>query len=219
MILAILASLVLWPLYIAVALVLQLVGLVILVPLCLTRAWVHRDSRVYAADGTPRSLYPMALPYNVAAWRGGWLTWLWGNEEDGVYGPLWWQHRTGTYLSPSGGWRHKLRVAWSAYRWSALRNPANNMRFIPWINPAIVPAHIQHIPVWTWPATSPSYGSSLGWFCWQGVYSGLCLFPVIRGQQFRLWIGWKLKPEDRRGVPDTDMRKPRCGFAMQFKRI
>src|SRR5690606_23980281 len=153
---AILASLILWPLYVGVALTLQLVGLVLLVPLCLFRMWSWRRS--YVAQFRPRG--------PIAAGWGGWLTWLWGNEEDGVNGPMWWAERTRAY---DGG---RLRLAWSAYRWSALRNPVNNLRFVPGINPVIDPARVRHWREGRWA------------FTWQGLYAGFMWFPVIRGRTF-----------------------------------
>jgi hypothetical protein len=184
MILAILASLILWPLYLAVFLVLAIIGLVLLLPLSLLKAWRWRFTRVFPDLR------------EVSAWRGGWLTWVWGNEEDGVTGPDWWLRRT------------KGSKAWLvAYRWSALRNPVNNLRFIRAINPVIDPKRVRAV---RWDS---------GFFCWQGAFAGVMHFPVIRGQVFRFWLGWKLKPEDRHGVPATDFRAHGCGFAIQFKRI
>jgi hypothetical protein len=49
-------------------------------------------------------------------WRGGLLTWLWSNEEDGIVGP-------GMALN-----------RWNAFYWSALRNPCNNLRFVPGVS-------------------------------------------------------------------------------------
>ena len=57
-------------------------------------------------------------------WRGGRWTWLWGNDEDGVVGP---------------DWYNPLASRWLAFKWSALRNPVNNLRFLvawrggPWL--------------------------------------------------------------------------------------
>jgi hypothetical protein len=42
--------------------------------------------------------------------------WIWDNEEDGVFGP-------GT-----------PRTRWQAFYWSALRNPVNNLRFVPGVS-------------------------------------------------------------------------------------
>ena len=46
------------------------------------------------------------------------IFWLWDNEEDGIYGaPFWIKRNDGKYNFKT------------AYTWSALRNPVNNMRF------------------------------------------------------------------------------------------
>ena len=44
--------------------------------------------------------------------------WLWDNEEDGIYGALFWIRRHDGKMNLK-----------TAYTWSALRNPVNNMRF------------------------------------------------------------------------------------------
>lgn len=184
-----------WLLYSAVAIVLNAIGLVLLLPLSACHAWRRRPSKVFPF--APHAGFP------ITAWRGGWLTWLWGNEEDGVTGPQWWLIRTGATVLPSNRWK----LARAAYRWSALRNPSNNMRFIPGVNPVIEPSRIQSVRAARWI------------FTWQGPFAGFIWFPRIGEKVFRFWIGWKLKPEDAQGVDDHDMRKPRCGFAMQFKRV
>jgi hypothetical protein len=205
MILAILASLILWPAYVAVFLVLAVLGYAVMFPLALCHLWVWNFSRVYHHGGTP--LHPADVGRtgrHITRWCGGWLTWVWGNEEDGVTGPVWWEQRT----KAEHGY---VERAWSAYRWSAHRNPVNNLRFIPWVNPVIEPARIRF--------SQRALGYSDWTFTWQGPYAGLLGFIMVRRRTFRFWLGWKLKPDDRRGVPDTDMRKPRCGFAIQFKRV
>lgn len=188
----ILLSLPLWLAYTAAALALDVIGLVILLPLSATHAWKSRQSKVYGRE--------FRKPTMLMAWRGGWLTWLWGNEEDGVTGPIWW------------GLQNAGKPLWLvAYRWSALRNASNNMRFIPVINPVIDPERIR------W-----SMGGGHSWeviYTWQGIYSGIHVTFPARGTFYSLWLGWKLKPSDAVGVADTDMRKPRCGFALQLKRI
>ncbi len=83
-----------------------LVGIVVLLPLAFARAWVDRPSR-YFPNRT------------VTAWVGGWLTFPWGNEEDGVTGADFYQKR----FKPSHLWL-------CAYLWSAWRNSANNLRFV-----------------------------------------------------------------------------------------
>jgi hypothetical protein len=194
MILAALASLILWPLYLCLFLPLAIIGAVILAPLSLFRMHSYRPSRFEAFRG------PLGED-KVAAWWGGWLTWLWGNEEDGVNGPLWWRNRTGVLPSVSGvALAQRLARAWSTYRWSAHRNPVNNLRFLPVVCPTINPTRIR----------SKQWDN--GFFCWQGVYAGVMHFPVIRGRVFRFWLGWKLKPEDAQGVPAEDFRATGCGL-------
>lgn len=199
MITRILLSLPLWLAYSAVALVLDAIGLVILLPLSLAHAWKWRPSMFRQFRGLSGGEFR-------TVWWGGWLTWLWGNEEDGVTGPLWWRQRTGAFLVG-----HHWKKALSAYRWSALRNPTNNLRFIPWVNPVIDPERIDYIN-----RLGDAYQITL---TWQGAFSGLLAVFKFRGAFWRFWWGWKLKPEDASGVPDSDMRKPRCGFAIQLKRI
>lgn len=201
MTLAILASLILWPVYLAVFLVLSAIGAVILAPLSLLGLYYWRPSMFPQFRGTSGE-------ERRSVWSFGWLTWLWGNEEDGVTGPRWWRIRTDALVGGT-----LLARAWSTYRWSAHRNPVNNLRFIPGLNPRIQPDRIHY---WSPGPGTPGHQLTL---TWQGVHAGLIAFPVIRGRTFRFWLGWKLKPQDAGGVADEDMRKVRCGFAIQFKRV
>lgn len=136
----------------------------------------------------------------IKVWRGGRWTWLWGNEEDGVTGATW-------YRALHADWSERKR----AFFWSAFRNPANNPRFIRWLNPAIEPAKIRYrAGVW----------GKIKWdYTWQGIHSGFRAFVRVRGDLFRFWIGWKLKPADRGGLPPWDFRSSGCGFCLQFKRV
>jgi hypothetical protein len=214
-------SLPLWLAYSLVALALDILGLVWMLPACACHAWCVRGSLVYKSKpgegGAARVGQP--LMRLVTAWRGGWLTWLWGNEEDGVTGPHWWWNRTcHGYARHNAPW---WVSAWSAYRWSALRNPSNNMRFVPVINPVIDPARVRS---WEWRKPYPMTIAKVprlveAIYTWQGPYAGIRCHIEFRGGLYRFWWGWKLKPEDAQGVSPTDMRAPRCGFATQFKRI
>lgn len=87
-----------------IAFVVMLFGILLLLPLCALRYWTIRESRYFPGR-------------TIAVWRGGWLTWIWGNEEDGVIGADFFRARF-----------KDERL--SAYLWSAWRNPANNLRFI-----------------------------------------------------------------------------------------
>jgi hypothetical protein len=73
-------------------------GWLVLLPLSIAKAWRYDIYR------------------QVTYWRGGRWTWIWGNEEDGVTGPVW-------YMPGKPEW---LR----AYMWSAWRNSCNNLRYL-----------------------------------------------------------------------------------------
>jgi hypothetical protein len=73
-------------------------------------------------------------------WRGGALTWIWGNEENGIVGP-------GMALT-----------RWNAFYWSALRNPCNNLRFVPGVSKV-------GRPLWyrTWMMFGKQFYAKAGW--------------------------------------------------------
>lgn len=162
-----------------------LVGLVLIPAMSLAEAWVDRPSR-FPRWGT------------IRAWKGGWVTWLWGNEEDGVTGAKW-------YRDLHSDWSDRKRAIF----WSTFRNPSNNMRFIPLINPTLRPERIR-FKAWTGRRLASDY-------TWIGVHAGFRAFIKIAGKTYRFWIGWKLKPEDRFGLEAWDYRSSGCGFCLQFK--
>lgn len=73
-------------------------------------------------------------------WRGGYATWIFGNLEDGIVGP-------GIGLN-----------RWNAYKWSALRNPCNNLRFVPGVSKV-------GRPLWyrTWMLFGKEFYAKAGW--------------------------------------------------------
>lgn len=187
----------LWLAYSAAGAVLWVVGVPLVGVLALFEAWHPRPSRTYA-DGRI-----------VQVWNGGWLTWLWGNEEDGVTGAVWYR---------------RAHPEWSArkcaFMWSALRNPSNNMRFIPGINPKIKPDKVRYRgwyePEWA----APRFNDRVTYaYTWQGIFSGFKIIFRIKDSYYRFWWGWKLRPDDVDGVESDNYRFPRCGFGLQFKRI
>jgi len=114
--------------YIALFIVIQLVSLLLTVigyPLIAVLAAFRLWLDDY--DGTiNRVLYH---------WRGGKLTWLWSNDENGIFGngPV---------------------TRWQAFYWSALRNPCNNLRFVPGISGA-------GRPLWHW--SNGRFYAQAGW--------------------------------------------------------
>jgi hypothetical protein len=123
--------------------------------------------------------------------------WPWGNEEDGI---------DGLDGDPPAGWRE-----WSGrhtsrerkIRWSAWRNPQNNLRYVPVLSPSFDPKHIK----------SRTWGDG-NFLVTQGVYTSF----LQHFGPFRFWIGWKFKPGDENGIPADDTRLPRADFVLQFKR-
>lgn len=81
-----------------VALVLAAIGVPLIAVLVAGRWWVYDFN------------------FQLHEWRGGRLTWLWGNDEDGIFG---YGHR-----------RIGFETRWEAFYWCALRNPVNNLRFV-----------------------------------------------------------------------------------------
>lgn len=157
----------------------------------------ERDSKYFTEnDGTPRK---------ILAWRGGWLTWLWGNEEDGI---------DGKYFSATGFAADKsffMRVL----QWSVMRNAVSNIRFIPLLNLRITPHKISSIGNCRHPITAlrqywAAGGNGTGkrpifWsFTTQGLYSGFALkIPTSKTTAHRFMIGWKIYPEDAEIEPKS----------------
>lgn len=130
-----------------------------------------------------------------------WWAWVWSNEENGVDG------LTGSqpdgYLDRIKGWSIR-KIIW---RWSAIRNPQNNLRYVPVLSPSYDPKHIK----------SRTWGDG-NYFITQGVYSSLRLHLKVFGRDLRFWIGWKYYPGDENGIPAGDNRTDRADFAFQLKR-
>lgn len=137
--------------------------------------------------------------------------WLYCNFEDGVDGlrggdpaQHWWADKTVT-------WSPQKRI----FIWSALRNPVDSLRWIPILNPKLDPARVRFIGM----DHEPQDGESGWYFAWQGIYSCIRWEFEIRGRFYRFWLGNKLKPTDRIGISDDDVRRIRCDFACQLKRV
>lgn len=93
-----------------VSLAAQLIGTILLVLPCATRAW-------HPAPSTENR-----VPTTISVWNNR-LLWLWGNDEDGIT-PLWY--------NPAGS-------RWKAYVWTALRNPVDNFKYLWWTQRALGP--------------------------------------------------------------------------------
>lgn len=136
------------------------------------------------------------------------LFWLWGNEEEGI----------GWYGSGS----LSKRILYS----EIIRNPANNLRYVPFISLKIIPNKVR------WIGSLGNFNSRQGmnnvyeydrdevefWsLVWCGLYSNFRVHFPLKGKRYRFWIGWKIYPEDMYGV--KGQRAMSAGFATQLKRI
>ena len=92
-----------WIIYQVISLCLMVVGWPLLAILSLSKAWTFAPSTVDYWGAR-----------SVWQWKGGWLTWIWGNQEDGIV--------------PPGTTTPTPAVAW---KWAAWRNSVNDMRFLP----------------------------------------------------------------------------------------
>jgi hypothetical protein len=185
----------LWLARVLLLLLLAVPGVLVILVLAVFRVYRVRRSAQFGRD-------VMQFP--------GWA-WLWNNQEDGVDGlrggdpaQKWWADRT-------AGWSPARRI----FTWAALRNPVDSLRFVPVINPRIDPAQARFVGM----DHEPAKGESGWYFAWQGVYSCFRWEFFFDGHFYRVWLGWKLKPEDRNGLHAGDVRTIRCDFAAQLKRV
>lgn len=176
-----------------------LLGWVLIPPQALLYKWLAKERKSYEFNKT------------VLAWRIP-LMYPWGNEEDGIV--------NGEEFID---WPKWFRIIY----WSAVRNPANNLRFIPILNVKIVPEKVKYKGAFK--GLDPNHVVTLKdfdddtkrfWYlCWQGPYSNIRFHFKMFGKIWRFWIGWKIYPEDQDGIPEWSHRKNGAGFALQFKRI
>jgi len=139
------------------------------------------------------------------------VMWVFSNEEDGVI-----NREMQDYFKSD-----KLQIIY----WSAFRNPANNLRYTPYISCKIDPSKVRFI------GSLGNYEDNLSefelrqydrptvqWFlAWQGLYSNIFIQFKLFGVLKRFWIGFKIMPFDVYGV--NDHRKHSAGFATQLKGV
>lgn len=179
-----LLSLPIWAAMVVLDATLGLLGLFIVAGLAYTQSWRARESKAYPDKRI------------VKAWTPAWA-WLWGNEEDGVTGALWFRQRE---IGKS--------AAHIAFLWSALRNSTNNLRFVPVLSLIVNPTKVRFV----------AWSNGENWYAWQGLYSNLRL----QIGKYRFWLGWKIKPTDSdldQRLPADDYRYPGCGFGLQLKKV
>lgn len=145
-----------------------------------------------------------------------WYQKLFANPED-------WQ---GGHLNYSGSvptwYRNKFpdkSEFYQFYRYHAVRNPADGLRNIKWlqlwIEPEKVrfktPLYLKHYEAW--------YHDAPGvyWYvAWQGVYAGLKVLWVEKDKYTEFKFGFRVTPADCEGLSDTSARKA-LGASMASK--
>lgn len=134
------------------------------------------------------------------------LMWIWGNEEEGI----------GYYGKK--GYSLRKRILYS----ECVRNPANNLRFVPLLSTKIDPDKVEFRGSLDKDTELIKYDLDETDFCsltWQGLYSNFRYQGKIFGKRYRIWIGWKIYPHDKLGVDPKSHRSHSVGFATQFKRL
>ncbi len=159
--------------------------------------------------GTPRLQYRFT-------WR---IMYLYQNWDDGI--------ADNTYSKTENMF---LRIV----LWSALRNPVNGLRIVPYLSCKIEADKIRFkgsfgdylyfmprfagaadvAPFWV------NYDTKIPqWFlCWQGLYGCFYWQFMVGESLYRFWIGHKLYPTDIYGGP-YGYRARGAGFGSQFKRV
>ena len=150
------------------------------------------------------------------------LMWLWDNDEDGIDGHTWW--------ADQNVGKSQWGLVWSWY----LRNPVNNLKYIPYFNPIITnPLHNQYIGTAMdnlLEDTNPRAENQ--WFyCWKFPHWGFYYYnyDFSKNTYTKFFIGWRIRPQDDIAFDENDGRwahnDPRwinyknktVGFAGQFR--
>jgi len=143
--------------------------------------------------GTPRVQY---------RWTWRWM-WLWGNSEDGI---------------ANDSYKKIDSMFMKIIYWSCVRNPSNNLRMTPYVSFIIDPSKVGFIgsdPVNTSYANKPP---RVEWFfAWHGIYSSFWIIFNYKGTLKRFWIGWKVYPNDQKGLSPGSYRNHGVGYCTQFK--
>lgn len=145
-------------LYQLISLVGTIIGYFLLIPFCIFKSWEIRPGR--------SSIFPNRIAYQ---WKYKFL-FPWSNEENGIQGGI---------IGPMN--------SLSVYKWSALRNPVNNLRFI--LPGASFLTKKKEHSYYTTDTMSTTYTLTItnGW--------RQCIVFFYKGTP-KLRIGWLLHPSD-----------------------
>jgi hypothetical protein len=136
-----------------------------------------------------------------------WFMWPYCNYEDAVDGLRGGDPAQSGWALETRGLRSEQRI----FKWSALRNPFNNLRYVPLLRPRFRPAWISAVGT----GDEPPDGQA-GWaYVSMGVYT--CLW--IKTPHRWIQIGWKIRASDAHGIDPGDTRLPRADFGTQLQQV
>lgn len=132
------------------------------------------------------------------------------NLEDGILSPSF-------YITKS----EKLNII----AWSAWRNPANGLRFMPFFAPKVEPQKVQYVASFNTdgrniPLTvlySLEEQGSFWYFVHQGRYAGFRWQFKLGPDLYRIWIGSKLFPTNT--IKVWPYQRPGLGTTFQIRRV
>lgn len=191
-----------WLLFLIFRTVVILLGLLLIPPMAIFSRYTTKIQR------------SMVNQRFIITWKYRFM-YPWSNDEDGIV--------AGDELKNFPNW---IRIIY----WSAIRNPANNLRFIKGLGCKIEPDKVE-FSCSDVKMIDGRQVAVLGLnifdedrfrftsLTWQGHYSNLRIQFKMFGKIWRFWIGWKIYPHDSNGIADNNYRKHGAGFATQFKRI
>lgn len=186
-----------WIIASPVKLIFILLGFITVPLACLFKAYVMTEER--GPD------HPKRYDGDKYNFTWGWMK-PWDNFEDGIANKNYKQFKSLT-----------LQIIY----WSCWRNPANGLRQWQPYSVLIEPPKIGFIGSLPIERFQEYKGRFPHWyFCWHGPYT--CFFwqfMMKENHMRRLWIGWKLKPQDILGVDADDYRIRGAAFTMQFKQV
>ena len=149
----------------------------------------------------------------VLSWRSPWM-YLFGNEEDGIDGSRNELQDEHGYIYQSE-WLNKTKnwpFWWRIFVWTAIRNPACNMRFLPgWgfhlTDPSKVQFIYRHFNEYQ-PGRIDAYLMT-----YNNLY---CSLHLRLSETKELWFGSKIKAADSNFIATDDYRRRGCGFTTQI---
>lgn len=153
----------------------------------------------------------------------------WDNEEDGFYGDKRRHWDTdGDGVKDDGWYENYLNIEydslsffgkwWHCYRWCALRNPAWNLRYHPWIGKDLRDVTYRY----TGNTYEHNYGSGKRTKKWYTLYldnggkANYRLIPITKNKSLQIRWGWKVYPYlDFKNLPKY---KTHSVYVISFRR-